>query len=111
MGQNGNWKLEGYSFKITEEGGFFKVLAFTKDQELAAQGVFRIASQLIGWTEEIPDPDHLSVTSIDVKPDHQRKGLASEMYQLIEEHTNRSILKGEILQTSDAKEFWKNRNS
>lgn len=109
MGQNGHWKKEGYSFKITDKDGFYQVLAFTKDNEKAGEALFRTASDAIGWTSIVPDDNHLSVTSVDVYPLHQRKGLATEMYRLVEEYSGKTIIESKVLQTKDAQAFWKNR--
>ena len=48
--------------------------------------------------------------TIDVHPNHQRKGVATQIYSWIEEIEGRELSRGSI-QSDDAKAFWKNREN
>jgi hypothetical protein len=52
------------------------------------------------------------VCTVEVQEDHRRKGLASAMYDLVEEYTGAKVLNGigTISQSPDAQAFWKNRS-
>jgi ribosomal protein S18 acetylase RimI-like enzyme len=111
MGHRGNWQVEGYTLKLEDSGdGFFRVLSFSKSGDLVGVATFKFASDLQDWTIT-PNLHNLEVCTVEVKEDHQRKGLASAMYDLIENHTNAKILNGigTIHQTEDAKRFWQKR--
>ena len=108
MGLKGNWTDEGYTFKIIDlDDGFYKVWALDKNLEKVGEGIFRINSSSVSWTEIRPD-NSLHVTSVDVHENHQRKGLATEMYRLIEDYTQKKILPGSF-QSPAAQELWKKR--
>lgn len=110
MGLKGNWKEEKYQFKIhDDESGFFKVFAYTENGEEAGNASFRVEGEMKGWTHIVPSEKELTVIAATVHPEHQRKGICSEMYRLIEEYTGRQIIEGVILQSEDAKALWKSR--
>lgn len=113
MGQKGIWNKEGYKLKLEDnQDGFFKVLSFSAEDNLVGQATFKYSTTMSGWSEIIPDKSHLEVCTVEINADHRRKGIASAMYDLVEEHTGAKILNGigTISQTDDAKKFWTNRS-
>ena len=112
MGQNGHWRAEGYLLTIREEAGFFRVCAFSKTGPLVARADFKYHTTMTGWTEITGDKTKLEVCTVEVQEDHRRKGLASAMYDLVEEYTGAKVLNGigTISQSPDAQAFWKNRS-
>jgi len=113
MGKNGDWKSEGYKIKVDDkDDGFFRVNCFSPSDELVGHANFKISTSMKDWTTIVPDPTKLEVCTVQVNEDHQRKGLASEMYRLIEDYTGAVVLNGigTILQTAEAKAFWKSRS-
>lgn len=113
MGKQGDWKQEGYNLKLEDnQDGFFRVVCVSSDGELVGHANFKFATEMNGWVEIVPDKTHLEVCTVEIKEDHRRKGLATAMYDLIEEYTGATVLNGigTISQTDDAKEFWKNRS-
>jgi hypothetical protein len=98
------WKEEGYTFKYFPadiEGGDFKIVAFSKNNEPV--GVARIRD----YGDHI---EHVPTKQLDVDIDHRRKGLASEMYRIAEEKSGK-ILKPSESMTEDAKKLWDNRKN
>lgn len=108
MGRQGNWQEDGYSLRLGEgfnhtEGVEYVVDVFTEAGEEAAYFKFN------HWTYH---PDHgeiIHVMEAEVFSDHRRKGIATAVYNLIEETLSLKIHKEPGQQTDLAKNFWKNR--
>jgi hypothetical protein len=111
-GEKGDWKKEGYSLKHTINDGFHMVHAFDKHGNKVGHAGFAPLQESHGWTGITPSKTHLGVTTADVRPDHQRKGLASAMYNLAEQKTGMKIKEGHGTagQSPDAKALWANKN-
>lgn len=108
-GTNGDWKKEGYTIKgigspdAVKRGDNWQVNAYDK------------SGNVVG-TLLVYDLGHaITASDVQVKEAHQRKGLASAMYEYAEKKTGKEMLPADQVSddpdnmTDDAKEFWKNR--
>ena len=89
------------NFKNSDDDWFLwgKVIAFNNDD------LTEIANASYGKINEYD----LLKASIDVRPDMRRKGIASKIYEWIEELTNETLFP-DIPHTKDAEKLWSNPN-
>lgn len=103
-GQKGDWKKEGYSLTYSHDPniGQHRITASTKDGNPAGSFIFEST------------PNGFMATSAQVKPEHQRKGIATSAYKLAESKSGQKLSPhvdrtGENKQSPDAKAFWRNK--
>lgn len=107
-GLRGDWKKEGYRLEHHQDkDGYHNVSAydnknnligfaqFTYDYTPDEDGPGLVAGDLKGW-------------DVKVHPNHQRKGLASAMYELVEEKSGKKIIPGGT--TDEGSNFWNQPN-
>ncbi len=110
MGLKGNWKEEGYSIKIGEgfhhkDGTEYVVDVF--DAQGNEAGYFKVNH----WINHPVHGEILHIMEAEVYTKHRRKGIATAVYNLLEETIGIKIHQEPDQQTSLAKALWKSRNS
>jgi hypothetical protein len=112
-GQKGDWKKEGYSLSHSKgnedhlsPGGFGRMISTVTAK--APNGDYAGHIEIETGQHENGDLFHTIVSSR-VLDGHRRKGLASSMYELAENHL-KSKLTPSILQSDDAKALWSQPN-
>jgi GNAT superfamily N-acetyltransferase/oligoribonuclease (3'-5' exoribonuclease) len=95
-GAKGDWKKEGYTIKHVEHGNAIKVAAYDK------------AGNKVGSTDVFPSEDgfHIEANETYVDEAHQRKGIASAMYEYAEKIMGLPMQQLEGGQTGDGNKFW-----
>lgn len=98
-GLKGDWQKEGYTLQH-EEGKFgnkrtHKIIAYKDGKKVGS------ANFVHGYDDKTINPSYVNVDK-----DHRRKGLATAMYNLAEEKSNRKVLEIPLLQSGDAKKLW-----
>jgi GNAT superfamily N-acetyltransferase len=109
-GAKGDWKKEGYTFKFHKP----KVEMFNGKHDITSHRVTAHDSQgnRVGdynfseWPEASKYKGLLHVTFSGTDPDHQRKGLASAAYSLIEKQTGKKLHSNNGNRSADAKALW-----
>lgn len=100
-GLKGDWKTEGYTFTHDQDGkGWHTVSARTPKGEVA--GIFNFTDNKKLGT--------LKPQWANVGEEHQRKGLASEAYRLVQKNTGLKLLPSDI-QTEAGKQLWSKNHS
>lgn len=61
-------------------------------------------------TAKLSGQDHY-VSDVDVRPDFQRKGITSKLYDFIEKHSGKKLKPSPMYQTGAGKALWKRRQS
>lgn len=108
MGKNGNWKEENYVIKISDgfthrEGTEYVVDVYDANGEECAYFKFN------HWLNHPHHGEIIHVMEAEVMKEHRRKGIATAVYDLIEETLGIKIHHEPDQQTDLAKVFWKNR--
>ena len=94
-----SWNIGLYIYKYFDEGNDTGYIQALYNDELAGTLYFG------------RDPDNNRyVGSVEVEPEHQRKGIASNLYDFAEKVVGERFVP-DSQQTNDAKAFWKNRNT
>jgi GNAT superfamily N-acetyltransferase len=101
-GINGDWKKEGYKISVNPNATYHRKQATLVTASHPKYG--KVGEVYFGV-----HPDNLTVYEADVNSNHQRKGLASAMYDAAEKFHNLEIQPASYDMSDDAKEFWKNR--
>lgn len=99
-GLKGDWKNEGYGIKVHMQGpkgDWFHIRAIGPDGKYAGHARFDVVNGILHPTE---------ARIID---EHQRKGLASAMYQLAEQHSGMKIEQSPF-QSKEAEQLWSQPN-
>jgi 8-oxo-dGTP pyrophosphatase MutT (NUDIX family)/GNAT superfamily N-acetyltransferase len=99
-GEHGDWKKEGYKIKsqhVKREG--------RTDLRVNA---YHSSGKLVGSARFIDHGEHLAADNVWVQPEHQRKGLATAMYDHAERRKGVDVVSGGDT-TGDAKAFWDKR--
>lgn len=109
MGQKGNWREEGYSIKIDDgfehkDGTEYVVDVF--DPNGAEAGYFKFNH----WYSHPMHGEIIHVMEAEVFTKHRRKGIATAVYDLMEEKLGIKIHKEEDQQSPLAKKLWNSRN-
>ena len=99
-GLKGDWQKEGYTFDHKAEPDFHHITA--RNAAGDEVGDYRFTK----WSK--PKPGYKVLWS-ETHPDHQRKGLASEAYRMVQAHTGLPVLP-DAVQTEDAKALWAGRS-
>lgn len=106
MGVRGDWKKEGYTIDVDDMDDL-DLWIRARDSKGKPVGHAQIGHASIDYKkdgqpkpQESPDPVW---TSVD--PEHQRKGLATAMYQMAEEKLGRK-LQPSLFQSPDAEKLW-----
>jgi len=112
-GARGDWKKEGYTFehkvynaqnpqdpnlRHRDDMQSHHIHVFDKNGKPA--GSFSFHQWLEGKNKGTVQPWHA-----DVKPEHRRKGIASEAYKMVERHTGTKMSRGDF-QSPAAKKLW-----
>ena len=112
-GAQGDWKKEGYSLKHQAIPEVFrgKQTGFITHHVTALHpsGEEIGHYQFSQWPDEGGDSHYLDVNSSNTQPEHQRKGLATAAYQLVENNTGRKIAP-QGMQTASAVKLWAQPN-
>lgn len=100
-------KFKDYEIKIGEpfdhrDGTEYVVDVFLNEKEV---GYFKFNH----WPNHPNHGEILHVMEAEVHPTHRRKGIATFVYDVMEEHCGAKIHHEPDQQTNDAKSFWKNR--
>jgi GNAT superfamily N-acetyltransferase len=109
-GLKGDWKKEGYTLKFHPP----KVEMFNGKHDITSHRVTAHDSQgnRVGdyyfseWPEASEHKGLLHVTFSGTDPDHQRKGLASAAYSMIEQKTGKKVHSFSGNRSADAKALW-----
>ena len=98
-------KHNGYTYYLTDymSDDVFLGEIFVFDKE----GNFVGENNIVKWRGE---SDKYLEGSVSVHPDHRRKGIATQMYDMAEEYFNKKF-KPSPTNTQDAKKFWKSRKN
>ena len=109
-GASGDWEKEGYELKFVQGDRSIFQFAYSKgvNNIRGEVAVFALKDgKLVGWSQFLERGERgYSVLNVEIKPEHQRKGLASAMYRLVETTTGTKVIPG-AAQTDEAKELWK----
>jgi GNAT superfamily N-acetyltransferase len=113
-GQKGNWQQEGYKFKVHPP----KVEMFNGKHDITSHRITAHDSQgnhvgdynFSEWPEASVHKGLLHVTFSNTDSDHQRKGLASAAYSLIEKQTGKKLHSSNGNRSVDAKQLWSQPN-
>jgi len=113
-GEKGDWKKEGYTHKVHPP----KVEMFNGKHDITEHKItahnkdgHRVGSYHFSeWPEASEHKGLLHTTFSGTDPDHQRKGLATEAYKLIEHHTGKKVHSANGNRSEDAKKFWSQKN-
>lgn len=113
-GARGDWKKEGYTLKFHPP----KVEMFNGKHDITSHRVTAHDSQgnRVGdyhfseWPEASEHKGLLHVTFSRTDPDHQRKGLASAAYSMIEQRTGKKVHSSPGNRSADAKKLWSQPN-
>lgn len=104
-GLMGDWQKEGYKLEHTHNPDLnqHRISAVSPTGQIAGSFIFE------------QGPQGFMATSAHVKPEHQRKGLATAAYQLFENRTGKSLVPhtgrgGESKQSPDAEALWSSPN-
>lgn len=103
-GANGNWKKEGYKLKINPNATYHKNPAIHIQAVHPIHGV--VGESFIGRAK---DGSHIYPHDTNVDPNHQRKGIASAMYNVAEKHTGLELQPLNSDQSDDAVKLWDHR--
>lgn len=108
MGSRGNWKNEGYRIRVGEgfdhrDGTEYVVDVFDSNEEEAAYFKFN------HWFNHPMHGEIIHVMEAEVYTDHRRKGIATAVYDLMEETLGIKIHKESDQQSDLAKSFWVSR--
>lgn len=95
-GALGDWKKEGITFKHTP-GDIHTVDALNPNGDI------------IGSSSFYETPHGIEPETIEVNPSHQRKGIASEMYRLMEDKLGKKVVPS-LDQSDEAKALWNSSN-
>lgn len=101
-GARGNWKKEGYKLKMNSDVNYYGTPVMHIQAVHPKHGI-------VGESFIENRGDHLFPHETEVHEDHQRKGLASAMYDLAERHTGSQLQPSIHDQSDDAKALWENR--
>lgn len=107
MRSKGNWKDEGYQIKINDGFGHRDGVEYVVDvfdQFNNEAGYFKFNH----WYSHPNHGEIIHVMEAEVFSKHRRKGIASAVYLLIEEHLGLKIHQEPDQQSEFAKAFWKN---
>lgn len=105
-GQQGDWKKEGYKVGIEHESTWQPKKGSTEYHVVAHSP----AGKEVGRYTFHHHPDRgLRVSTADTDSLHQRKGLASEAYRLIQRHTGLQV-QPDAIQSDEAKALWNQPN-
>lgn len=105
MFSKGNYKEEGYEIKIGEpffakDGTEYVVDVFSPNGEEAAY--FRLCH----WFNHPVHGEILHIMEAEVYTAHRRKGIATAVYSLMEEHTGVFVHQESDQQSDEAKALW-----
>lgn len=109
MHSKGNWKKEGYTIKVNDpfhhpKGSEYIVDVFDEQNQEAAYFKF---DHLFNHAKH---GNCIHVMDAEVMLNHRRKGIASAVYQKIEELCNSKICNELEEQTEDAQLLWNQKN-
>lgn len=105
MGQKGDWKKEGYNIKPIRsydeisDSNDWTILMISPEKERAAELRIYVDRKR----------NYLRVSSVYVKEDHRRKGIASALYDYAEQIIGKKIKPANEV-SNDAEIFWKSRS-
>jgi GNAT superfamily N-acetyltransferase len=113
-GLKGDWKKEGYTLKFHPP----KVEMFNGKHDITSHRVTahdpkgnRVGDYYFSeWPEASEHKGLLHVTFSSTDPDHQRKGLASAAYSVIEQKTGKKLHSSVGNRSADAKKLWAQPN-
>jgi GNAT superfamily N-acetyltransferase len=113
-GLKGDWKKEGYTLKFHPP----KVEMFNGKHDITSHRVTahdpkgnRVGDYYFSeWPEASEHKGLLHVTFSGTDPDHQRKGLASAAYSVIEQKTGKKVHSSVGNRSADAKKLWSQPN-
>lgn len=104
-GQQGDWKKEGYKVSIDHDSTWSPKKGITEFHVVAHSP----AGKPVGRYTFHHNGNSLKVSTADTDNLHQRKGLASEAYRLIEHHTGLKVQPDKI-QSPEAEALWNQPN-
>lgn len=104
-GQQGDWKKEGYMVSVDHDSTWSPKKGITEFHVVAHSP----AGKPVGRYTFHHNGNSLKVSTADTDNLHQRKGLASEAYRLIEHHTGLKVQPDKI-QSPEAEALWKQPN-
>lgn len=99
-GAKGDWQKEGYKIKEGKSSDFYVIEAHHPEHGIIGKAHFKAN----------PSGTKLIPHHVFVKPEHQRKGIGSAMYQHAEKLFETPIVDKASHQTSAAKYFWAQKN-
>jgi len=108
-GANGDWQKEGYTLQHSVDNhGFHSVTAYDPRSNVVGEAQFKNVRLPSKHGVTLTDsPHHLQGWSVNVHPDHQRKGLASAMYQMAEKASGKKIIRGST--TPEGYKLWEGK--
>ena len=107
-GAKRDWKKEGYRLEHhIDKDGFHNVTAYDKESNPVGYASFTYDYKPDPTESHLVIGDHLKGWDVKVHPNHQRKGLASAMYDLAEKMSGKKILQGGT--TPEGSAFWEAR--
>lgn len=109
-GLHGDWQKEGYKLDHGQDRhGYHYVTAYDKNNNVVGEASF--SDHLVpnqAGTSLVSHPDYMKGWDVKVHPDHQRKGLASAMYEYAEKMSGKKILQGGT--TSEGSSLWEQKD-
>jgi len=97
---------DGYTYYLTDYGTDFDDIFLGQIYVFSDDGQFVAENGIAKWNGE---SDEYMESLVSVHPDHRRKRIATNMYNMAERYFKKKF-KPAPSKTSDAEKFWKNRN-
>lgn len=108
-GEHGDWKQEGYKLNISEPFEHRDGREYTVDV-ISPTGTEAGYFHFNHYNNHPVHGNKIHVMDANVFGNHKRKGIASSVYRMMEEHTGAKIHQEPTQQTSAAKKLWSNPN-
>lgn len=103
-GTSGDWKKEGYKFKVNKNADYHGKPAL--EVQVTHPKFGKVGE---GYFLENEAGTEINPVDVEINEDHQRKGLASAMYDLVEKTTGLELVPIMSDQSEDAKKLWDHR--